>query len=166
MTRSPLRSLPAWMTHRSRRRSAGVVLLLVFLAAPWIRGIAASAPPPDKPPKQTFQAHVVDAEGMETDVSNLRFYYEEEISETAFVPHELTYVPVKRGASTVKIKFDKISQIEVVSDLETGKPLLMITLENGQTGKFPLARHGTFKGESDFGEIELGIRGIKKIVFE
>lgn len=143
-----------------------VVMLVVFLTVPWIGGDGQPALAQEKTPKQTFRAHVVDAEGMETDVTNFRFYYEEEISETAFVPHELTYVPVKRGAATVNVKFDKISQIEVVSDLETGKPLLMISLDNGQTGKFPLARNGKFKGESDFGEIELSVGGIKKIVFK
>ena len=166
MTRSLLNALPDRTLHGIRRITPSIVLLFAFLGAPWIMGASAFAQAQDTSPKQTFRAHLVDAEGMETDVSNLRFYYEEEISETAFVPHELTYVPVKRGAATLNVKFDKISQIEVVSDLKTGKPLLMITLENGQTGKFPLARQGKFKGESDFGEIELAVSGIKKIVFE
>lgn len=44
----------------------------------------------------------VDAKSVETDVKNVIFYYEEKISETAFVPHELRELPVKRGTATVK----------------------------------------------------------------
>jgi hypothetical protein len=36
------------------------------------------------------------------------FYWEEKVSETSFIPHELKHLPVKRGTATVNIKFDGV----------------------------------------------------------
>ena len=113
-----------------------------------------------------FNAVVTDAQGVETDVKNLHFYWEEKVSETAFVPHELRQVPVKRGTSTINVKFDTIKQIEVKPGADKGLPTLSISLSNGKTGEFALAIAGSFKGDSDFGEVELPASGVKKIVFK
>ncbi|MGH7232008.1 MAG: hypothetical protein ACREJU_11720 [Nitrospiraceae bacterium] len=56
--------------------------------------------------EKTFAAVITDANGVETEVKNVLFYWEEKVSETAFVPHELKQVPVKRGNATVNVKFD------------------------------------------------------------
>lgn len=117
--------------------------------------------------EKSFHAVVTDTQGVETDVKNILFYWEEKVSETAFVPHELKQVPVKRGAATVSVRFEKIKQIEIKPAADKGhNPILTITLTDGKTGEFALATLGSFKGESDFGEVELPTSGLKKIVFK
>jgi hypothetical protein len=103
---------------------------------------------------------------VETEVKNTQFYWEEKVSETAFVPHEVKEVPVKRGAATVKVKFDTIKQIDVKPSPDGGLPTLSITLTSGKTGEFALAINGSFRGVSDFGDVELPANGLKKIVFK
>lgn len=117
--------------------------------------------------EKNFNAIITDTHGVETDVRNILFYWEEKVSETTFVPHELKQVPVKRGAATVNVRFEKIKQIEIkpAPDKEHS-PVLAITLTDGKTGEFALATSGSFKGESDFGEVELPAAGLKKIVFK
>jgi hypothetical protein len=117
-------------------------------------------------PEKHFTAFVTDAQGVETEVKNIQFYWEEKVSETAFVPHELKQVPVKRGSATVNVKFDTIKQIDVKPASDKGLPVFSITLSNGKTGEFALAINGSFKGDSDFGEVELPANGLKKIVFK
>jgi hypothetical protein len=117
--------------------------------------------------EKSFHATLTDAQGVETDVKNVIFYWEEKISETAFVPHELKQIPVKRGTTTVNVKFDTIKVIDVKpgTDAKT-LPTLLVTLTNGKTGEFALAIDGKFKGDSDFGEVELPASGLKKIAFK
>lgn len=115
---------------------------------------------------KAFRATLTDTQGVETDVKNVIFYWEEKISETAFVPHELKQIPVKRGTSTVNVRFDTIKTIDVKPGQDKALPVLSITLSNGKTGDFALAIDGKFKGESDFGEVELPASGLKKIVFK
>ena len=107
-----------------------------------------------------------DAKGIETDVKNVIFYWEEKISETAFVPHEMREVPVKRGTATVKIKFENIKQIDLKSSGNGAPPNVSITLNDGKTGDFVLAIAGSFKGQSDFGDVELPAAEIKKLTFK
>ena len=117
--------------------------------------------------EKTFQATLTDAQGVETEVKNVIFYWEEKISETAFVPHELKQIPVKRGTTTVNVKFDTIKVIDVKPGSDPkALPTLMVTLTNGKTGEFALAIDGKFKGDSDFGEVELPASGLKKIAFK
>lgn len=63
--------------------------------------------------ERQFQATVTDGQGIETEIKHIMFYWEEKVSDTAFVPHELRHVPVKKGTATVNVKFDSIKQIEV-----------------------------------------------------
>src|SRR5919112_6651018 len=63
--------------------------------------------------EKTFNAMITDTQGIETEVKNVFFYWEEKISETAFVPHEVRQLPVKRGTATVQVKFDAMKQIDV-----------------------------------------------------
>lgn len=116
--------------------------------------------------EKVFHATAVDAKGVETDVKNITFYWEEKISETAFVPHELREVPVKRGTATVKIKFDSIKQIDLKSSGNSTPPNVTITLNDGKTGDFVLAIAGNFRGQSDFGEVELAAAELKKLTFK
>lgn len=116
--------------------------------------------------EKAFSAVVTDAQGLDSDVRNIHFYWEEKVSETAFVPHELRHVPVKRGTATVNVKFDTIKQIDIKPGADKGLPSLTITLANGKTGEFGLAIDGKFKGESDFGEVELPASGLRKVVFK
>ncbi len=115
---------------------------------------------------KVFHASATDAKGIETDLKNVIFYWEEKISETAFVPHELKEVPVKRGTATVKIKFDSIKLIDLKPSGNGSLPNVSITLADGKTGDFVLAIAGSFKGQSDFGEVELAASELKKLTFK
>lgn len=116
--------------------------------------------------EKTFHAMAVDAKNVETDVRDVIFYYEEKISETAFVPHELRELPVKRGTATVKIKFDGIKHIDLKPSSNGAAPSVTITLNDGKTGEFILAVAGSFKGQSEFGEVELPAAELKKLAFK
>lgn len=134
-----------------------------------LAGLCVVALPAWAQPKgeKTFQAVLTDAQGVETDVKNVIFYWEEKISETAFVPHELKQIPVKRGTTTVNVKFDTIKVIDVKPGSDPkALPTLLVTLTNGKIGEFALAIDGKFKGDSDFGEVELPASGLKKVVFK
>lgn len=115
---------------------------------------------------KAFHAVATDAKGVETEVHGVIFYWEEKISETSFVPHELKEVPVKRGTATVKIKFDVIKTIDVKPSGNGTPPAVSITLNDGKTGEFALAIAGSFKGQSDFGEVELPAGELKRIAFK
>ncbi len=136
---------------------AAVAALICGTALP-----AAAQQNGDKP----FHALVTDAKDMQTDLKNVLFYWEEKVSETSFIPHELKHLPVKRGTATVNIKFDGVKQVEVTPGADKGLPTLHITLTNGKTGDFPLAIDGSFKGDSDFGQVELPVHGLKKLEFK
>jgi hypothetical protein len=116
--------------------------------------------------ERQFHATVTDGQGIETEIKDVRFYWEEKVSDTAFVPHELRYVPVKKGTATVNVRFESIKQIEVKPSADSGLPSLAITLTNGKTGEFALAIKGSFRGESDFGEVDLPATGLKAIRFK
>ena len=116
--------------------------------------------------EKTFNALITDTQGMETEIKNLSFYWEEKISETAFVPHELRQLPVKRGTATVQVKFDTIKQIDVKQGADKGLPTFSITLANGKSGEFTAALAGSFRGESDFGQTEIPISTITKVIFK
>jgi len=134
-----------------------------------LAGLCVVALPAWAQPKgeKKFQAVLTDAQGVETDVKNVIFYWEEKISEIAFVPHELKQIPVKRGTTTVNVKFDTIKVIDVKPGSDPkALPTLLVTLINGKTGEFALAIDGKFKGDSDFGEVELPASGLKKVVFK
>ncbi|HEX2054860.1 MAG TPA: hypothetical protein VHF07_00110 [Nitrospiraceae bacterium] len=115
---------------------------------------------------KSFHAVTTDNKGVETDLKNVLFYWEEKVSETAFIPHELKHLPVKRGTATVNIKFDGIKHIEVKPGADKAPPILHITLSNGKTGEFPLAIAGNFKGDSDFGAVEVPVHELKKLEFK
>ena len=116
--------------------------------------------------ERAFHAVVVDAQGLETELKNAIFYWEEKVSETSFVPHELRHFPVKRGTSTVNIKFDTIKQVDVKPSNDQGTPVVVITLTNGKSGEFVPAVNGSVRGESDFGQVEVPITSISKITFK
>jgi hypothetical protein len=127
----------------------------------WTTGLFAA----DKAEK-TYQLVVTDQQGVETELKNGIFYWEEKMSETSFVPHELRHLPAKRGTATVNIKFDQIKQIELKPGAEKAPPLMTVTLANGKNGEFVPAVQGSFKGESDFGQVEVPIDSISKVVFK
>lgn len=143
-------------TTQRFRILCGVMMLCLMGSPVWAENKA------DK----VFQAIATDSKGVETDVKNVIFYWEEKISETAFVPHELREVPVKRGTATVKIKFEGIKQIDLKPSGSTAPPNVIITLNDGKTGEFVLAIAGSFKGQSDFGEVELPAGELKKLTFK
>ncbi len=127
-----------------------------------VSGTALAQPKGDK----VFHAVATDAKGVETEVHGVIFYWEEKISETAFVPHELKEVPVKRGTATVKIKFEAIKTVDLKPSGNGAPPAVSITLNDGKTGEFTLAIAGSFKGQSDFGEVELPAVELKRIAFK
>jgi hypothetical protein len=142
-----------------QRTGLMAALVMFFLGSPF-PGLAQTQS------AKTFNAVVTDTKGVETELTNIFFYWEEKISETSFVPNELREVPVNRGTATIKVKFDTIKQIDVRKGSDAGLPVLAITLTNGKTGEFQLAIDGTFRGESDFGEVEFQPGGLSKIVFQ
>lgn len=147
--------------QKLRNKWMGAVLCsacVLWLAA----GTALAQPKGDK----TFQVVATDSKGVETEVHGVLFYWEEKISETSFVPHELKEVPVKRGTATVKIKFDVIKTIDVKPSGNGTPPAVSITLNDGKAGEFTLAIAGSFKGQSDFGEVELPASELKRIAFK
>lgn len=148
------------------RSFARQALFVSLLAAPALAIGTGSQAFAQAKAEKTFSAVVTDAQGIESDVKNIIFYWEEKVSETAFVPHELRHVPVKKGNATVNVKFDSIKQIEIKPGTDKAPPSLTITLSNGKSGDFGLAIDGKFKGESDFGEVELPASGMKKLIFK
>ncbi len=116
--------------------------------------------------ERSFQAIVADTQGLETELKNVIFYWEEKVSETSFVPHELRYLPVKRGTSTVNIKFETIKQVDVKPSDGKGAPIIFITLTNGKSGEFVPAVIGSMRGESDFGQVDIPVTSLSKITFK
>ena len=47
-----------------------------------------------------------------------------------------------------------------------GLPSLTITLTNGKTGEFTAAMNGSFRGESDFGQVDLPVNSVTKVVLK
>ena len=116
-----------------------------------------------------FTALVTDSQEVKTEMKHMRLYWEEKVSETSFVPHEVTHVPVKRGAATVTIPFKKIHKIDVKPDgASPAKALsvLVIALRDGKTGEFPLALEASLIGMSDFGEIRVALKDLRTVVFK
>ena len=151
------------MNHSMIRRILTVGGVLSVISVLSVIGTAAWA---QTKSEKVFYAVAVDAKGVEIEVKNMTFYWEEKISETAFVPHELREVPVKRGTATVKIKFDSIKQIDLKASGNGAPPNVTITVNDGKTGDFVLAIAGNFKGQSDFGEVELAAAELKKLTFK
>jgi mannose-6-phosphate isomerase-like protein (cupin superfamily) len=116
--------------------------------------------------EKQFQATATDVDGKEHDIKNVIFYWEEKVSETAFVPHELRHFPVKSGSATVNVKFESIKQVEIKPGAEKTLPAVTITLTNGKSRDFTLAIDGKIKGQDEFGEVELPATGLKRIVIK
>ena len=120
----------------------------------------------EQKPEKSYTAIVTDAHGVETEIKNAVFYWEEKLSETAFVPHELRHLPVKRGSSTINIRFEQIKQIENKPGANAEGSMLTVTLQNGKSGEFSLATPGSFRGESDFGQADIPVKSVAKVVFK
>lgn len=146
--------------HRLMRLALVAIIVPSFF---YLAGFAWAQP---KLEKSRFNAVVTDSQGVETELKHVIFYWEEKVSDTSFVPHELVHIPVKQGNATVNVKFEKIKQMDVKPSADKTAPAVTITLTNGKTGEFTLAVPGTFKGETDFGEVELPAHGLKKVVFK
>lgn len=128
----------------------------------WAPGVSAA----DGKAEKSYTIAVTDQQGVETELKNGIFYWEEKMSETSFVPHELRHLPAKRGTATVNIKFEQIKQIEVKPGADKSAPAMTVTLANGKNGEFTPAVSGSFKGESDFGQVEVPIGSVSKVVFK
>jgi len=153
-----------WTIIRMTVQLAQVVLVIGAL---WMLSSSAWAQNKmDGRADKVFHASAIDAKGVETDLKNVMFYWEEKISETAFVPHELKEVPVKRGTATVKIRFDSIKFIDLKPSGNGALPNVAITLADGKTGDFVLAIAGSFRGQSDFGEVELVVSELRRLTFK
>lgn len=113
-----------------------------------------------------FEAVFVDASGLETSVTDVVFYWEEQLSETQLALHELTHIPAKRGTVPIQIHFEKIKQVEFKNAANRDDPILSVTLKSGKSGDFSLEIPGSFKGRTDFGEMIAGPTHLRKIVFK
>lgn len=114
---------------------------------------------------QGFHVVTTDDKNIETELQRAVFYYEEKLSETSFIPHELDTLPVKRGSAVVQVKFRSIKEIEFTPGPNDASRTVMILLTNGKSGEFQLAIAGSFKGISEFGEVLVPVSGVKKVVF-
>jgi hypothetical protein len=143
----------------------GWTTVAIIIGLWWVSSLPALA---EQKGEKSFTAIVTDAQGVETEIKNAVFYWEEKLSETAFVPHELRHLPVKRGSSTINVRFDQIKQIEhkLGTNSDADGSMLVLTLHNGKTGEFSLATPGSFRGESDFGQTDVPVRSISKVVFK
>jgi len=117
-------------------------------------------------PEKSFSAVVTDTQGVESEIKNVIFYWEEKISETAFVPHELRHLPVKSGSATVNVKFESIKQVDLRPNADKVLPAVTITLLNGKSKDFTLAIDGRIKGQDEFGEVEVPASGLKRVLFK
>ena len=79
-----------------------------------------------------------------------------------FVPHELKQLPVRRGADTVYLRCDdNLKRIE-----KAGNRPFTVTLTNGKQARVHPRFPGRFRGESNFGQVELPLQTSAKVVFE
>jgi len=140
------------------------IMVCVFLWTVFF-GVLVAHPAETKTGK-AFHAVVTDAQGVETDLNNVVFYWEEKVSDTSFVPHEVRHLPAQRGTSNVNIKFETIAQIDVKQGAEKGVMTLMVTLTSGKKGDFVPAVNGTLRGDSDFGQVDVPMSAISKVVFK
>ncbi len=150
-----------WRAQRNLMNLAvmAVAILLLVSGTAWAQAKADKA-------DRLFSAVITDVQGVETEVKNLIFYWEERVSETAFVPHELKHLPVKRGTATVNVKFDTIKQIVARPQGEKDLPFVTISLTNGKSAEFVAAMNGSFRGESDFGQVDIPVNAISKVIFK
>jgi len=137
----------------------GMIIAMVLCSA-------VVAPAAEPKADRQFIAVVADSHGLETELKNVFFYWEEKVSETSFVPHELRHFPAKRGTSTVNIKCETIKEVDVKSSDGKSEPVLTITLTNGKTGEFVPAVNGSLRGESDFGQVYVPMPSISKVTFK
>ena len=142
-------------------RRVVVLFMVVVGMGPGLAAVMAQAKV-----EKAFAAVLTDAQGVETEVRNVVYYWEERVSETSFIPHELRHLPVKRGAATVQVKFDTIKQVEVKAGADKAHPALTITLTNGKSGDFVPAITGSFRGESDFGQVDVPLSAVAKILLK
>lgn len=145
------------MHDRAWHRLVGLAIAMVLSGAPALVGAEA---------ERTFEAVFVDTGGLETSVSHVVFYWEEQLSETQLALHELTHIPAKRGTVPIQIHFDKIKQVEFNNSNNRDEPVLSVTLKNGKRGEFSLQILGSFKGRTDFGEMIAGPTHLRKILFK
>jgi hypothetical protein len=115
--------------------------------------------------ERAITAVLTDNQGVETEIRNLVFYWEEKLSETAFVPHELRHLPVKRGSTLNNIPFDKIKHIDIKLSGTEGVNVV-VTLVNGKSGEFTLTTPGSFRGDSEFGQADVPARAVSKVVIK
>ncbi|MGE3816234.1 MAG: hypothetical protein AB7G68_13685 [Nitrospiraceae bacterium] len=149
-----------------RRRTAGMRYGFIGMVVAGLLVCAVAGQAAETKGDRSFQAIVADTQGLETELKNVMFYWEEKVSETSFVPHELRHLPVKRGTSTVNIKFETIKQVDVKPSDDKGLPVIVITLTNGKSGEFVPAVAGSMRGESDFGQVDVPVASLSKITFK
>lgn len=151
------------MNKKTHQRFTGQYLPLMAGTILWMIASGAWA---ESNSGKHFHGVATDAQGLQTDIENIIFYWEENVSETAFIPHELRELPVKRGTATVKIKFDAMKQLDLKSSDNELPPVAIVTLKDGKTGEFQLAIAGSFKGQSAFGEVEFPASRLSRVVFK
>lgn len=145
------------MTRKIWQRLFVLVIAMALSGSPGSGAVAG---------ENTFDAVFVDAGGLETAVSHVVFYWEEQLSETQLALHELTHIPAKRGTVPIQIHFEKIKQVEFKNSADRDEPILSVTLKSGKSADFSLQIPGSFKGRTDFGEMIAGPTHLRKILFK
>ena len=114
--------------------------------------------------EKALSATIIDNQDVQTDIQNVRIYWEEKVGEAAFIPHEAINLPVRKGSTTVHVSLGTIRKIEVERKKEL--VIIRITLSTGKTGEFTPPMSFQVIGSSEFGEVRIPIEEVKTVTFK
>ena len=121
---------------------------------------------PLKPDGTTFHAVITDTQGVETEVTDFVFFWEEKVNDNEVALYELRHLPMKRGAATITIKMENIQKIQIHPSDNGSGSTFSITVNSGKTGEFTLAQEGNFKEQTDFGELVARPQDVRQILLK
>ena len=88
-----------------------IFFVMVVLAA--CAGVLLVEPAAQAADGTTFHAVITDTQGVETDVTDFVFFWEEKVNDNEVALYELRHLPMKRGAATITIKMENIQKIQI-----------------------------------------------------
>jgi len=139
-----------------------ILFVMVVLAA--CAGVLLVKPAAQAADGTTFHAVITDTQGVETDVTDFVFFWEEKVNDNEVALYELRHLPMKRGAATIKM--ENIQNIQINPSDNGSGPTFSITVNSGKTGEFSLAQEGYFKGQTDFGELVARPQDVRQILLK
>ena len=131
---------------------APVGVLATFLLLMGMGGMGGPAEVGKVPtPEKSFNVRVVDRQGTQTTLSQ-------------FSQEGKAFLVGKRGAATVAIPFEKISQIQFET-LEGNAVQVKVSLRGQETIDVTVDKQAKFYGKADFGTFEIAVKDIKSTSF-